>query len=160
VSIASAIEFLGAAPSQQETNLLRYRAEYVCRKLHRVTAGRAHWSVLGTHDRYDGSTIESPKGGVGKGARYLYIPVDAEASLNIAKHSVMLWQMDLQQVFETLRSDESDAWQDKMLTTRWNAIWRLYRTRKLISPAPETSDALARASVKIAWVVKLAKTAP
>ena len=140
--------------SPAERQLIRYRSDYVVRALYRVFHAQKNWQTLATHDRYDGSTIENPKGSVPKGAKFLHIDVDAEASLGIEAHTLTLWQSDLGRAFDEMRADEKDAWTVMLMRDSWRAIAQVHRTQKAVQRAPGTSEALANACYKVAKLAK------
>jgi hypothetical protein len=140
-----------------ERQLIRYRSDYVCRALYRVFNGMKSWQTMSTHDRYDGSTVENPKGSVPKGGKYLHIAIDAEASLGIEKHAVIIWQSDLKRAFKEMREDEADEWQAMLFRDIWQAIWYVQRREGCLKRAPATNEALAAACYKVAKLAQLDK---
>ena len=141
--------------TQAQKTLIRYRSDYICRTLYRVFHAQRSWQTMATHYRYDGSTVEDPKGSV-EGAKYLYVEIDAEASLGIARHAVILWQGDLKAAFKSMRLDEQDAWQEMLLRDRWAAIWHVRRSRRELERAPTTRVELSAACYKIAKLARVA----
>jgi hypothetical protein len=133
--------------------LLRYRAEYVMRKLWEITQGRSHWRSAGTTRSTLGGGAGGGVGVAGIGqatrAKYALITVPECAVLEFEGERLRLWSTHLSRRVNALPFDQRKAVEDFLLEPRPSAVFKLVKRWAMVRRDDNASEHLAKAALTI-----------
>jgi hypothetical protein len=136
-----------------EVYLLRYRAEYVMRKLWEITQGRSHWRSAGVNRPALGSGSRGGVGVAGIGqatrAKYALITVPECAVLRFERERRRLWSTHLARSVNRLPFDQRKAVEDFLLEPRPSAVFKLVKRWAMVRRDDNASEHLAKAALSI-----------
>jgi uncharacterized C2H2 Zn-finger protein len=136
-----------------EVYLLRYRADYVMRKLWEITQGRSHWRSAGSHRPGPGAGSGGGVGVAGIGqatrAKYALVTVPECAVLHFEGERLRLWSTHVNRTLNALPFDQRKAVEDFLMAPRCSAVFSLVKRWAMVRRNESASEHLAKAALGI-----------